>query len=139
MCNVVEDQSLIINPAYKSSRVGIWDREDYIAEDYRQRNDHSTYTDVKKFNQKLMFDLTDKINKIFKDLCNKKFITEKELEYFSFSFKNACCLNKMFFLPKIHKRLFDVPRRPVISNCSNPTGKCVNIFRPTPSTCYERG
>ena len=123
MCNVVEDQSLIINPAYKSSRVGIWDREDYIAEGYRQRNDHSTYTDVKKFNQKLMFDLTDKINKIFKDLCNKKFITEKELEYFSFSFKNACCLNKMFFLPKIHKRLFDVPGRPVISNCETPTEK----------------
>ena len=85
MCNVVEDQSLIINPAYKSSRVGIWDREDYIAEGYRQRNDHSTYTDVKKFNQKLMFDLTDKINKIFKDLCNKKFITEKELEYWVYT------------------------------------------------------
>ena len=54
MYNLVEDQSLIINPAYKSSCFGIWDREGYIAEGYRQRNDHSTNTDVKKFNQKFV-------------------------------------------------------------------------------------
>ena len=29
----------------------------------------------------------------------------------------------MYVLPKIHKRLFNVPGRPVISNCGSPTGK----------------
>ena len=29
----------------------------------------------------------------------------------------------MYLLPKIHKRLFDVPGRPVISNCGTPTEK----------------
>ena len=29
----------------------------------------------------------------------------------------------MFLLPKIHKRLFNVPGRPVISNCETPTEK----------------
>ena len=29
----------------------------------------------------------------------------------------------MYHLPKIHKRLFNVPGRPVISNCGTPTEK----------------
>ena len=70
-----------------------------------------------------MYDLTEKSNRIFKGLCNKKLITEKELKYFSFNFKKACCPGKMYLLPKIHKRLFDVPGRPAISNCGIPIEK----------------
>ena len=84
------------------------DREDYLAEGYRQLNDHLTYIDIMKFNQKLMSDLTEKSNIIFKGLCNKKLTTEKELKYFSFSFNNVCYLSKMCLLLKIHKRFFDV-------------------------------
>ena len=29
----------------------------------------------------------------------------------------------MYLFPKIHKRLFDVPGRPMISNCGTPTEK----------------
>ena len=29
----------------------------------------------------------------------------------------------MYLLPKIHKRLYDVPGRPVILNCGTPTEK----------------
>ena len=29
----------------------------------------------------------------------------------------------MYLLPKIHKRLYDLPERPVISNCGNSTEK----------------
>ena len=50
-------------------------------------------------------------------------ISEKELKYFSYKFKNASCLDKMYLLPKIHKKLHDVPGRPVISNCGTPTEK----------------
>ena len=123
MRNLAEDQSVIIKPADKGSCVVIWDREDYLAKGYRQLSDHSTYTDVKKSNKKLTSDLTEKSNRIFRGVCNKKFITEKELKYFSFSFKHACCLDKMYLLPKIYKRLFDVPVRPVIFSCGTPTEK----------------
>ena len=34
-----------------------------------------------------------------------------------------CNLGKLYLLPKIHKRLFNVPGRPVISNCGTPTEK----------------
>ena len=100
---LAEDWSIIIKPADKGLCVVIWDREDYLAEGYRKLSDHFTYTDIKKFNQKLMYDLTEKSIIIFKGLCNKKLITEKELKYFSFNFKKACCLGKMYLLPKIHK------------------------------------
>ena len=138
MRNLSEDRSIITKLANKGSCVVIWDREDYLAEGYRQHSDHSTYTDINKFNQKPKSDLTERSNRIFKGLCNKKLITEKELKYFSFNFKNACCSGKVYLLPKIHKRLFEVPGRPVISNCGTPT-ESVRVFRPPSSTCYERG
>ena len=45
----------------------------------------------------------------------EKIISEKELKYFSYSFKNASCLGKMYLLPNVHKWLYNVPGRPVIS------------------------
>ena len=49
--------------------------------------------------------------------------TEKELKYFTIDSRKATNLGKLHLLPKIHKRLFEVPDRPVISNCSTPTEK----------------
>ena len=57
-------------------------------------------------------------NKFFKRLM---IISEKEREYFSYNFKNSSCLGKRFLLRKIHKRLNNVPGRPVFSNCGLPT------------------
>ena len=56
-------------------------------------------------------------------MCNKKVITEKEFKRFTYSFKNASCLGKMYLLPKIHKRIYNVAGCPVISNCGTPTEK----------------
>ena len=50
-------------------------------------------------------------------------ISEKELKYFSYNFKNTSCLGKTYLLPKIHKRLNNVRGVPVISNCGTPTEK----------------
>ena len=68
-------------------------------------------------------DLTQTSNKIFRNLRNGGFITDKELKYFSFGHKRACNLGKLYLLPKIHKKLFKVPCRPTISNCGIPTEK----------------
>ena len=43
-----------------------------------------------------------------------KLISKKVLEYMLFPVKNAAKLAKMYFLAKIHKRLNNVPGRPVI-------------------------
>ena len=50
-------------------------------------------------------------------------ISESELKYFTYNFKKATNLWKLYFLPKVHKKLANVPGRPVISNCGTPTEK----------------
>ena len=45
------------------------------------------------------------------------------MKYFTYEYKKACNLGKLYLLPKIHKRLFNGPGRPVISNCGTPTEK----------------
>ena len=103
--NLQKDRSVIIKPADKRSCVVVWDREDYLAEGYKQLNDESIYVDIKHSTDKTLSDLIEKSNKFFKRLNRKKIISEKELKYFSYSFKNASCLGKMYLLPKIHKLL----------------------------------
>ena len=48
---------------------------------------------------------------------------EKELKYLIINHKKDTNLGKMYLLPKIHKRLYNVPGKPVISNCGTPTEK----------------
>ena len=45
------------------------------------------------------------------------------MKYFKVDFKKATNLGKLYLLPKIYKRLFEVPGRPVISKCGTPTEK----------------
>ena len=121
--NLKEDRSIIIKPADKGYCAVVWDREDYLAEGYQQLSDESVYVDVKHSTDKTLSDLLEKSNNFFKRLNRKKFISKKELEYFSYSFKNARCLGKIYLLLRIHKRLYNVPGRPVISLSGTPTEK----------------
>ena len=66
-------------------------------------------------------------NKFFKGLKTKGFVMEKELKYFTYEYKKACNLGKMYLLPKMHKKLSNVPGRPVISNCGMPTEFILNL------------
>ena len=100
----------------------VWCRDDYIKEANKQLEDKTVYKDV-DFKETILSDLVDKSNRIFKSLYTRKFITEKELKYFSYDFKKTTNLGKLYLLPKIHKRLHNVPGRPVISNCGTPTEK----------------
>ena len=100
-----------------------WDRQDYIAEVERELGDVTVYKDV-DFKEKMQQDHAESSNKLFRNLKNKGGITEKELlKYFTVDFKKATNMGKLYFLLKIHKRLSDVPGRPVISNCGTLTKK----------------
>ena len=69
----------------------------------------------------MLSNLVDTSSKFFRGLQTKGFITEKELEYFRYVYKKADNLGKTYLLPKIYKMLSDIPGRPVISNCGNPS------------------
>ena len=55
-------------------------------------------------------------------------ITEKELKYLTYSFKNASDLGRIYILPKTHKRKYNVPGRPIICNCGTPMEKMSEIL-----------
>ena len=88
----------------------------------KQLSDKAIYKDV-TFNKNIIPNLTEKSNKIFENLSSRDFISEKQLKYFRFDIKSSCYLGKLYFLPKIHKRLSNVPGRPMISICGIPTEK----------------
>ena len=116
------NKAIVIKGADKGSSVVVWDRSDYLHKVSRQLQDQNIWEDV-KFNENILIDLVAKSNKIFKRLFSHKLISEKELKYFTYNFKKATNLGKLYFLPKIHKRLSAVPGRPVISSCDTPTEK----------------
>ena len=88
MYSLNDDKSIIIKGADKGAAVIVWDCEDYVKEDY-------------------IFKSLEKIRKrgdLSQDTFN--YLLVKEPKFVRF-----------YLLPKIHKRLYDVPGRPVISNC----------------------
>ena len=60
-------------------------------------------------------------NNVFGNLKSGGFMAYKELKYFPFDNKRVCNLGKLYFLPKTHKKFFNVPGRTVISNCETTT------------------
>ena len=111
-----DDTSIIIKEADEGSGVVVWDREDYLAEAKKQPDDKEVY-------QELRGDVESPLEKIIKKairkLRNRGDFSHETLDYFSV---NNPKLGRFYLLPKIHKRLHDVPGRPVISNSGFYTG-----------------
>ena len=60
-------------------------------------------------------------NQLFLSLKSKGKIVDRQLEYFMYEYKKVVNFKKLNRLPKINKRLYDVPVRHVILNCGTPT------------------
>ena len=86
MRSLVNDRTVIIKKADKSSCVIVWDREDYIAEVERQLGDLTVYKNA-DFKEKFFQGLAETSNKLFRNLENKGGITEKELKCLTIEFK----------------------------------------------------
>ena len=99
----------------------VWDRDYYLAEGYSQLSDNNVYTKIESSSEKFVSSLIKESNNMFNKLHKQGSISNDEFKYFSYDFKNLCALGRLFFSPKIHKRLRNVPGRPVISNCGIPT------------------
>ena len=119
---LADDRNIVIKRADKGSCVVIWDRNDYVKEAEIQLSNQNVYKSV-EFKDKILSELVEKSNHFFKSLKARGIISEKELQHFTYKYKKTTSLGKMYLLPKIHKRLYDVPGRPVISNCGTPTEK----------------
>ena len=122
-----DNRNIVIKKADKGSCVAIWDRNDYITEAECQLKNELVYKKV-SFKKDMLGDLVTKSNGFFKDLRRSGCITEKELKYFSYEYKKITNLGKLYLLPKIHRRLGNVPGRTVISNCGTPTEKILEFL-----------
>ena len=105
------DSSIVIKEADKGSGVVFWDMEDYIKEAKSQLGDLTVY-------EKLDGDPSERIQSIISDaletIKDRGDIDNSALDYLLI---NNPGLDRLYLLPKIHKRLNGVPGRPVISNC----------------------
>ena len=120
---LADDRSIIIKKADKGSYVLIWGRNDCLMEAGKQLSDKKVYQEVSN-SENILSKVAEMSNKMFSNLKKRGYITEKQLKYFSYEYRKATNFGKLYFLPKIHKRLHNVPGRPVISNCGTPTEKC---------------
>ena len=105
----------------------MWYRNDYITEAEKQLSDRVVYKQV-SFKEKNLCDLVDISDRFFRGLKLDGCISEKEMKHFMYEYKKVTNLGKLYLLPKIHKRLYDVPGRPVISNCGTTTEKVLEFL-----------
>ena len=105
-----DDSTIFIKGADKSSVVVVWDKEDYLEEAYKQLEDREVDEEVPNDPNVLVNTIITALEKIrlrgdlSSDTLNHFVVEDPKLARF-------------YLLPKIHKRLHNVPGRPVISNC----------------------
>ena len=104
------DKNIVIKRADKGSAVVVWDREDYIKEAEKQLGDSDVYEEVPDDPEPLISTIHRTIEKIRKRGDLKK----ETIKYFEVKDPKFA---RFYLLPKIHKRLNNVPGRPAISNC----------------------
>ena len=83
---LADDRNIVIKQVDKGLCVAVWCKDDYIKEANKQLKEKTVYKDI-NFKETILSDLVDKSNIIFKSLFTHKFITEKELKYFSCNLK----------------------------------------------------
>ena len=89
----------IIKKADKGSCMVVWDRNDDIAVAEKQLSDENIYKDV-NFKDKILQELTDNSNKMFKSLKMNWSITEKELKHFTIELTKASDLGDCIYYLK---------------------------------------
>ena len=103
------DNSINIKMADEGSAVAVWDREEYLKETKNQLNDKNVY---KELTGNVEGPLEKIIKIVRKKVRDRRDISGNTLDYF---LVNNPKLGRFYLLPKIHKRLQNVPGRPVIS------------------------
>ena len=108
--NLKNHKNIVIKSADKDSAVVVWDRDDYIKEAEKQLGDKEIYEEVCNDLEPLISTIHNAIEKI----RLRGDLSADAIKYFMVKDSKFA---RFYLLPKIHKRLHDVPGRPVISNC----------------------
>ena len=132
MRQLANDSSIIIKKCDKGFCVVVWDRVDYIAEAGKQLG-VEMFIMILILKKKNLQKVAETSNNLFRNLKKMVVSQRKNLNILVLSLKmSPTC----YLIPKIQKRLFDVPGRPVISNCGYPLQVVVPPPRPAPELWY---
>ena len=110
LSDLINDKSIVIKSADKGSAVVVWDRDDYIKEAEGQLYDKDVYSEIDSDPSKI---IEEQIENCIKGIEARGDLNEETLAFFKV--KDAK-LGRFYLQPKIHKRMGNVPGRPVISN-----------------------
>ena len=110
MYNLKNDLSLVIKEADKGSAVVIWDKKDYFMEAEKQLSCKETY---EKLSNDPFF-LIKTIHNTLEKIRKRGDISSDILDYFN---EENPKFGRFYLFHKIHKRMYENPGRPVISNC----------------------
>ena len=94
---------------YKGSFVVVWNREDYFKEAYKQLYDREVYEEIPNDPNVLI----NSIMKALEKISLRGNLSIDTVNYFLVKYPKFA---RFYLLPKIHKRLHEVPGRSVISN-----------------------
>ena len=108
--NLRDDPTIIIKGADKGCAVVVWDRDDYLKEASKQLEDKDVYEEVQN-------DPSTLINTIMRALEKIRIRGDLSNDTLNYFLVKDPKFARFYLLPKIHKRLHNVPGRPVISNC----------------------
>ena len=109
---------IVIKEADKGGAIVIWGREDYCNEANRQLADKEVYEPVEADVSKVLENVSELVVAELDTLVERGYINLQNKKYLTVCKPK---LGRFYLLPKIHKRLENVPGRPVISNCGTAT------------------
>ena len=92
---------------------GVWGRKEYCDEAYRRLGESLVYEKVEGYPIKKVLEVRDKKLKVMEVI-----ITDGKYRYLA---RKDNKLRRLYWLPKIHNRLVNVPGRSVVSNCGTAT------------------
>ena len=111
MYHLKNGQSIVIQEVDKGSAVVMWDKKDYLMEAEKQLSCKETYEELSSHPSFLIKTIHHALEKIRKSGN----ISSDILDYFNIENPK---FGRFYLLPKIRERMYEIPGRPVISNCS---------------------
>ena len=107
--DIKNDKNIEIKSADKCAEVLVWDTEDYIIEAEKQLDNEEVYEEVSNESTPLL----KIINAVIAKIKKRGDVKKDNLDYFIMKDPKFA---RFYLLPKIYKKLHNVPGRPVISN-----------------------
>ena len=102
MGSLANDRSIVTRKVDRGTCVVVRDREHYILEAEKHLSNKHVCRDV-DFKSKILKELAETSNNIFKNLKRKEKMTKKELKCFVMNHKKATNSGKIYLLPTVIK------------------------------------